>query len=97
MAKAYWVNTYRSISNPTAFAAYAQLAAPAVEASGGRFLIRGMPSNVFEAGLMQRVVVIEFDTLEQAVLAHEGDGYQAALQALGHGADRDVRIVEGLS
>ena len=30
MAKAYWVATYRSVSNPDALAAYAKLAGPAI-------------------------------------------------------------------
>jgi len=96
MAKAYWVNTYRSINNQAAFDAYAQLAGPAIQAAGGRFLIRGGPAKVYESGMMQRVVVIEFDGLDQAIKAHDSDGYQAALKALGNGADRDIRIVEGL-
>jgi uncharacterized protein (DUF1330 family) len=97
MAKAYWVNTYRSITNSAAFEAYAKLAGPAVEAGGGRFLIRGTPAKVYESGLMQRVVVVEFDSLEQAVNAHDSAAYQAALKALDNGADRDLRIVEGLA
>jgi uncharacterized protein (DUF1330 family) len=97
MAKAYWVNTYRSISNQPAFEAYAKLAAPAVQAGGGRFLVRGSPANVYESGLMQRVVIVEFDSLDQAVKTHDSDGYQAALKALANGADRDIRIVEGLA
>ena len=44
---------------------------------------------------MQRVVVIEFDSVEKAVAAHDSDAYQAALKALGSGADRDIRILEG--
>ncbi len=96
MAKAYWVNTYRSINNQAAFDAYAQLAGPAIQAAGGRFLVRGGPAKVYESGMMQRVVVIEFDGLDQAIKAHDSDGYQAALKALGNGADRDIRIVEGL-
>ncbi|HET6317132.1 MAG TPA: DUF1330 domain-containing protein [Chloroflexota bacterium] len=47
MAKAYWVNTYRAILDPAAFQAYAQLAGAAVQAGGGRFLIRGTPAEVF--------------------------------------------------
>jgi len=97
MPKAYWVNTYRSISNPAAFEAYARLAGPAVEAGGGRFLIRGNPAKAYEAGLLQRVVVVEFDSVEQAIKAHDSDAYQAALKALDNGADRDIRIVEGLA
>ena len=95
MAKAYWINTYTSISNPAAMEAYAKLAGPAVLAGGGRFLVRGNPAKVYESGLMQRVVVIEFDSLEQALKAHDSDAYQAALAALGNGAERDIRIAEG--
>ena len=96
MAKAYWVNTYRGIKDQAAFDEYARLAGPAVQAAGGRYLIRGMPAEVFELGAKQRVVVIEFDSLDQAIKAHDTEGYQAALRALGDAADRDVRIVEGV-
>jgi len=95
MAKAYWVATYRSVSNPDALAAYAKLAAPAIMAGGGRFLARGNPSKVYEAGVNQRVVIIEFDSVEKATAAHNSAGYQEALKVLGKGADRDLRIVEG--
>jgi uncharacterized protein (DUF1330 family) len=97
MAKAYWVATYRSISNPDALAAYAKLAAPAITAGGGRFLVRGNPAKAYESGLMQRVVVVEFDSVEKAVAAHDSEGYQAALKALGNGAERDIRIAEGVA
>ena len=96
MAKAYWVNTYQAITDQTKMAAYAQLAGPAIQASGGRFLVRGSPAHVFEAGQMQRVVVIEFDSLDQALKAHDSEAYQEALRALDNGADRDIRIVEGV-
>jgi uncharacterized protein (DUF1330 family) len=96
MAKAYWVNTYRSISNQAAFEAYARLAGPAIEGAGGRFVVRGNPARTYEAGLMQRVVIIEFDSLDQAFQAHDSEAYQAALKALDNGADRDIRIVEGV-
>jgi len=97
MAKAYWVATYRSISNPDALAAYAKLAAPAIQAAGGRFLARGNATKAYESGLTQRVVLIEFDSVEKAVAAHDSPGYQAALKELGKGADRDIRIVEALA
>ncbi len=97
MAKGYWVATYRSISNPDGMSAYAALAGPAIQAGGGRFLVRGNPSQTYESGLNQRVVVIEFDSVEQAIAAHDSPAYQAALKALGNAADRDIRIVEGAS
>lgn len=96
MPKALWVSTYRSISDTDSLAAYAKLAGPALQDAGGRFLARGMPSVVFEAGLDQRVVVIEFDSVDAAVAAHDGEPYQMALRALGDGAVRDIRIVERL-
>ena len=96
MAKAYWVACYHSIKNPDALAAYAKLAGPAVQAAGGKFLARNTAAKSYEAGLMQRVVVIEFESLDQAVKAHDTEAYQAALRALGNGADRDIRIVEGV-
>jgi uncharacterized protein (DUF1330 family) len=97
MAKAYWVAFYRSISNPDALAEYAKLAAPAISAAGGRFLARGTAAKAYEAGLTQRVVIIEFDSVDRAVAAHDSEGYQAALKVLGKAADRDIRIVEGLA
>src|SRR5439155_20677093 len=56
MAKAYWVATYRSISNPEALAGYAKLAGPAIQAAGGRFLPRGTAPKAYEAGVVQRGV-----------------------------------------
>ena len=95
MAKAYWVGCYRSISNPDALAAYAKLAGPSITAAGGKFLVRGTPAKTYEAGLDQRTVVIEFDSVAAAAAAHDSPGYQAALAALGNGAERDIRILEG--
>ena len=94
--KAYWIAFYRSISNPDAFAAYAKLAVPAIQADGGRFLVRGAPAKVYEAGLNQRVVMIEFDSVAQAIAAHDGAGYQAALKVLGDAVEREIRIVEAM-
>jgi uncharacterized protein (DUF1330 family) len=97
MAKAYWVATYRSISNPDALAAYAKLAGPAITAAGGRFLTRGNAAKAYEAGVTQRVVIIEFDSVEQAIATHDGAAYQAALKVFDKAAERDLRIVEGLA
>jgi uncharacterized protein (DUF1330 family) len=97
MAKAYWVVTYRSIKNPDQLAAYAKLAGPAIQAAGGRFLVRGTPAKTYELGLNQRTVVSEFESLQKAIAAHDSPGYHEALRALGDGAERDLRIVEGVS
>ena len=96
MAKAYWVVCYRLISDPTAREKYSKLGGPAVLAAGGRFLTRGIPAKTYEHGVKEHTVVIEFDSLAQAVAAHDGPAYQAALAALGNAAERDFRIVEGI-
>jgi len=96
MAKAYWVSAYHAVHDPEKLAAYAQLAGPAIEAAGGTALARGVAVKAFEAGLVERTVLIEFDSLEAAEACHDSDAYQAALAALGDGATRDLRIVEGV-
>ncbi len=96
MSKTYWIGTYRSVNDPEKLAAYAQLAGPAIAAGGGQFLARGLPVEVYEAGLKQRTVLIEFESAAQARAAHDSDAYQAALAALGDGAVRDIRIVDGV-
>jgi uncharacterized protein (DUF1330 family) len=97
MAKAYWIAFYRSISDPEKLAAYAKLAGPAIQAMGGRFLARGGVAKTYEAGLDQRTVMIEFESVQQAIAAHDSADYQRALQALGNGAERDIRIVESIA
>jgi uncharacterized protein (DUF1330 family) len=97
MPKAYWVATYRSVSNPDAVAEYAKLAGPAITAGGGRFLARGNAAKSYEKGVAQRVVIIEFDSVEKAAAVHDGAAYQAALKVFAGAAERDLRIVEGLA
>jgi uncharacterized protein (DUF1330 family) len=94
MKKAYFISAYRSISDPNALAAYAELAGPAIRAGGGRFLARGLPAKTFERGLQERIVIIEFDSVEKAVATYESEAYRKALDKLGSAAERDIRIVE---
>jgi uncharacterized protein (DUF1330 family) len=97
MPKAYWVATYHSVRNPEALAAYAKLAGPALEAAGARPLARGTPAHVYEKGVRQRTVLLEFESVAQAIAAHDGPAYQEALRVLGtDSVEREIRIVEGL-
>jgi len=95
MAKAYWISCYHSISDAAKLSAYAALAGPAIEAGGGIFLARATAAHAYEAGKLERTVLIEFPSLEQAVATHDSPSYQAALAALAGGATRDLRIVPG--
>ena len=97
MPKAYWIAAYREIRDPDALAAYAELAGPAIQAGGGRFLARGGRVAAYEAGCSERTVLIEFDSFEAATATYEGEAYQAAVARLGDAVVRDLRIVEGVA
>jgi uncharacterized protein (DUF1330 family) len=94
MPKALWIASYREIKDPETLAAYAKIAGPALKAAGGRTLVRGNPVKTFEAGLDQRVVVLEFDSAAQAIAAYESAEYQSAKKILKDTVVRDIRIVE---
>jgi len=94
--KAYWVTTYRSISNPDTLAAYAKLAPAAIAPFGGHYLARGTAAAAYEGGLKERIVISEFPSVENANNAYNSPAYQNALKALGNGAVRDIRIVEAV-
>ncbi len=96
MAKGYWINLFRKVNDPKKVEAYRNLAGPVMQAAGAKFLVRGDPTKVYEAGVMGRAVVIEFESVQKAMEVHDSPGYQAALKALGDGAERDLRIVEGV-
>lgn len=96
MAKGYFISCYRHLTDPAKLAAYGKLAVPAIEAAGGRFLARGVAAKAYESGQLERIVVIEFDSVQQAIAMHDSPAYQAALGALEGGAVRDVRIVAGV-
>ena len=88
--------TYQKINDPDKLAAYAALAGPAITAGGGTFIVRGMPVKTYEAGVNERTVVIEFDSIETAIATHDSPGYAAALAALDDGAVREIRILDGV-
>jgi uncharacterized protein (DUF1330 family) len=53
------------------------------------------PAVAYEHGLKERTVVTEYPSLENATASYSSPAYQEALKALGNGAVRDVRIIEG--
>jgi uncharacterized protein (DUF1330 family) len=73
-----------------------KLAGPAAQAYGGRFLARANPVKTYESDLNIRAVIVEFDSVEKAQAALESPAYEGALRALCKGAERDIRIVEGV-
>ena len=95
MTKGYWVSFFRSVSNAEAVAEYIKVAGPLIQAGGGRIVARGLPVRVYEAGMKERSVVIEFDSVEKAIATYESPEYQAAKKLLEGAVERDVRFLEG--
>ena len=97
MKKGYWVVAYHSVSDEPTLKRYSELAAKAIEAGGGKFVIRASGDAVVahEAGVAQRLVVTEYESFEKAKATYQSEAYQAALKVLGSAAERDFRIVEG--
>jgi uncharacterized protein (DUF1330 family) len=93
---AYWITIYKEIVDEAKVAAYAELAGPALGRAGGTYVARGLPTQTYESGEKTRTVVIEFESVEAALAAHDSPAYQDALAALDGGAVRDMRIVPGV-
>ena len=95
MPKGYWISTFRAVRNRDRFANYVQRAVPIIEAAGARFIVKNMPKKVYEGGIDELTVVIEFESTAAAIATYESAAYQDALKILGDAVERDVRIVEG--
>ena len=96
MAKGYFLSAHRKEANPVKAASYVKLAIPAIEGAGGKILAKGGRVQARENGIAERTVLVEFETFEAAVAAYESAPYQEALRALEGGADREIRLFEGV-
>tara|TARA_R110002111_G_scaffold80007_1_gene126748 strand:- start:145 stop:438 length:294 start_codon:yes stop_codon:yes gene_type:complete len=96
MAKGYMLCAHRKEADPVKRDAYIKLAGPALKAAGGTYLARGGQVQAKENGIEQRTILIEFESYEAALAAYDCEAYQEALRALDGGADRDVRLFEGI-
>ena len=95
MAKGYIVSLYHEIKDPEKLKAYKEIAEPAALARGAVFLSRGERVKATGIGKPLRSVIIEFPSYDDALAHYESDTYKQALAALGDGAVRDLRIIEG--
>jgi len=96
MPKGYWIVAHRRPPDAEKAVAYREIAKPFLEAEG-RIIVMGGNAVGKESGVSERVVVIEFPSYAAALAAYESETYQRALKVLGDGAERDFRIVEGLT
>ena len=94
--KGYWVMTFRSIVDQSGVDRYAEAAQPVIRAFGGKVLAAGVPEHVHEAGLRERVAIVEFESVEAAEAAYRSPEYLATVRYLEGAAVRDARIIGGL-
>lgn len=86
------------LTHPERYEDYKRLAKPIVEAHGGQYLARGGTITRKETDLWdpKRLVLIQFDTAEQAQRFYDSPEYQNVLKISKESARRTVVILEGI-
>ena len=96
MGKGYWVACV-NVKNQNEFNHYVELAGPAVNSYGGKFLVRGGKVLNIEGKQYERIVVSVFNSTEKAEECYNSKEYQHALGFLKDDvAERIIHIAEGL-
>ena len=96
MKKGYFLSAHRSEAKKEKRTAYIELAVPAIKKHGGTILASTNKIEVYENGRMEQTVLIEFESFEKVKKFYHSKDYQDALKALDGGADRDIRLFEGI-
>ena len=96
MKKAYWVGVV-NVKNHDEYKKYADIAGPALTAAGAKILSRGGRIKNLEGAAMNRIVVIEFPSMERAESFYESDEYRNGLKYINSEvADRFLNIAEAV-
>ena len=96
MAKEYWVALV-SVKNIEEYQKYVNLAGPAINLHGDKFLVRGGKVNNIEGKSFERIVVSVFESSDKAKKCYNSNEYQKALSFLNdNNSERVIHIVEGL-
>ena len=96
MKKAYWV-AFVNVKNKIEYQKYTELAGPAINLHGGKFLARGGYSQNIEGKNYERIVLIVFESATKAKECYSSKEYQKALVYLNDdNSERNIHIVDGL-
>ena len=96
MAKGYWVACV-NVKNQDEFNKYVELAGPAINLHGGKFLVRGGKVFNIEGKHYERIVVSVFDSTAKAQECYKSKEYQHAITFLKNDVtERIIHIAEGL-
>ena len=96
MKKAYWVGVV-DVKKHDEYKKYTDIAGPALIATEAKILSRGGKIINLEGKKMNRLIVIEFPSMENAELFYHSDEYKKGLKYLNDDVcDRFLNIAEGL-
>ena len=96
MSKAY-VIAQATVTDPERYERYKALAGAAVAKYGGRYLVRGGATHLIEGDWAPpRLVILEFDSVEQAQRFYDSPEYRAARRQRQGAAQMNMLLVEGL-
>ena len=95
MPKGYWVARI-DIHDPETYKLYIEHARPAYERYNAKFLVRGGRTEVKEGGARGRNVIIEFDSMEDAVACYNSPEYVKARAFRQKASMTDFILVEGV-
>ncbi len=85
------------ISDPGLFAEFAEAVPATVEQYGGRYLIRGGKFEVAQGDWTpDRVVVIEFGSMDQAKAWYDSPEFEGPRQTLARSSNSNFIFVEGV-
>ena len=94
MPKGYWI-AHVSVTDPGSYPDYIATAKPAFEQYGARFLVRGGAHECVEGNIGERHVIIEFDSMADALGCYNSETYQKAAKIRASASTGSITIVEG--
>lgn len=85
------------IRDPARYAEYVKLTPGTIAPFGGRFIARGGRAERLEGDVpVNRIVVLEFDTYEQARAWYDSENYRAARAVRQSASVGELLLVEGV-
>ena len=94
MKKGYWLIRV-DVIQPEIFLDYASKTGPALDAYGGKFLVRAGRSESVEGDARSRNSVIEFPSYQAALDCYQSPQYQALVQLRTSACEMDILVIEG--
>jgi uncharacterized protein (DUF1330 family) len=85
------------VTDPVGYEEYKKLAAPAVAACGGKYVVRGGAVDTLEGDwIPKRLVILEFESVAQAKAWWASSEYRTAKELRQKTAITDMIVVEGV-